>query len=238
MASRYGTATRERTKLLAALLQTPDEELSTLALAHELKLDLTRLRMLRDILDALGEGLADAGSENYAEKVDRAWSLLCGRNANDARQTSASQPRAMPGQNAAGGLKPQQQSPSPHAAGPGSASATQPAKLESPHAAQDLVSPDDAPDSDAKTTLLEGPDFRRGIMLKRNTEPANPSSSNTADFRKNLMRRPGSGSTNNAPATPQPPKPFEEHSELSLATGQNQVANLDDLTATLSDDDN
>jgi hypothetical protein len=78
--SRYGPAVRERTKLLAALMRTPDDGLLTFAQANELSeaLDLRDLERARDLLDAVGRGLrADAG-DAFWQRLEAALAILEG----------------------------------------------------------------------------------------------------------------------------------------------------------------
>jgi len=79
--SRYGPTVRERTKLLAALLRTPDESLSTFAVANAIA-DGTadfQLRQLRDVLDALGRGLATSPDTPFWRQLNDVWALLHGK---------------------------------------------------------------------------------------------------------------------------------------------------------------
>ena len=78
--SRLGPAVRERTKLLAALLRTPDDKFLTYLQANGLPegIDQNQLRHVRDVMDALGKGLRSAASDPFWRQLDALWSLLLG----------------------------------------------------------------------------------------------------------------------------------------------------------------
>lgn len=78
--SRNGSTVRERTKLLAALMRTPDDRLLDLAEAAELPVDIdpSRMRCVRDILDELAKGLARPGPDPFWARLEGALSQLRG----------------------------------------------------------------------------------------------------------------------------------------------------------------
>ncbi len=78
--SRFGPTVRERTKLLAALLRTPNDKLLTYAQAHTLAedLDVVQLRKVRDLMDELGKGIKTTEADPFWRQLDALWSLLYG----------------------------------------------------------------------------------------------------------------------------------------------------------------
>ncbi len=78
--SRFGSAVRERTKLLAALLRTPNDGLLSFAQANELseRLSVQELERARALLDALGEGLRAEPDDPFWRRLEAALAILVG----------------------------------------------------------------------------------------------------------------------------------------------------------------
>ena len=78
--SRLGPLVRERTKLLAALMRTPDDGLLSFAQANNLSqhVELAQLIRIRDLLDTLGEGLHAEPDAAFWRGLDAALAQLEG----------------------------------------------------------------------------------------------------------------------------------------------------------------
>lgn len=79
--SRLGPLVRERTKLLAALMRTPDDGLLTFAQAHNLseEIEIEHLVRVRDLLDVLAAGLHQDPNDPFWDRLDAALAQLQGR---------------------------------------------------------------------------------------------------------------------------------------------------------------
>ena len=107
--SRLGPAVRERTKLLASLLRTPDDKLLTFIQSNGISedVDVGGVRQVRDIMDALGKGLSSESDDPFWTRLDAASAALSLTAA--VRPSPANPPAAV--SNAPAGVQPSASSP-------------------------------------------------------------------------------------------------------------------------------
>ncbi len=197
--SRYGPAVRERTKLLAALLRTPDEKLLTYIQANDLAehINQSQVRQVRDVMDALGIGLNRPPSDPFWHQLDAVWSLLFGppgaaQAATSGAHAAAPQPVAAPP------AVPPQPVAAPPPIVPPEAAPAPPQPAGSPQPAEPTNEEALMPTSENAVTAVRKRDFRHQVMEDKppQREPSAPAAPAAPDAWKPpaaLIRSPTPG---------------------------------------------